>query len=101
MRERRPAVACARWERLAAWAEREGNSRKALEFKEKLVECVVYTAQERVRRGKLDEAEEILKYGREAAKRLVIEELEFHVSLIEREIARVRELRRARASAGK
>jgi hypothetical protein len=42
---------CGRWERLIAWAEKEGNSYKALEFKEKLVECIVYTAQEKISRA--------------------------------------------------
>ena len=90
---------CARWERLVAWAEKEGNKWKALEFKEKLVECLVYTAAERVKKGKLGEAEELLKYGRDVAKRLGIEELSFHISLLEREIAKIRERRKAQAQA--
>jgi hypothetical protein len=90
---------CTRWERLVSWAEKEGNSYKALEFKEKLVECVVYTAQEKVSKGKLREAEELLKYGKDVAKRLGIEELSFHISLLERKIAKVRERRKAQAQA--
>jgi len=35
---------CTRWERLVSWAEKGGNSHKALEFKEKLVECIIYTS---------------------------------------------------------
>ncbi len=90
---------CTRWERLVSWAEKEGNSYKALEFKEKLVECVVYTAQEKVSKGKLREAEELLKYGKDVAKRLGIEELNFHISLLEKKIAKVRERRKAQAQA--
>jgi len=90
---------CTRWERLISWAEKEGNSYKALEFKEKLVECIVYTAQEKVSKGRLREAEELLKYGRDVAKRLGIEELSFHISLLEKEIAKVRERRRAQVQA--
>ncbi|MEZ0319317.1 MAG: hypothetical protein ABWK05_04900 [Pyrobaculum sp.] len=90
---------CVRWERLVVWADKEGNKQKALEFKEKLVECIVYTATERVRKGRLKEAEELLKYGRDVAKRLGIEELSFHISLLEKEIARVRERRKAQAQA--
>jgi len=70
-----------------------------LEFKEKLVECVVYTAQEKVSKGKLREAEELLKYGKDVAKRLGIEELSFHISLLERKIAKVRERRKAQTQA--
>jgi hypothetical protein len=86
---------CSRWERLIAWAEKEGNSYKALEFKEKLVECIVYTAQEKIIKGKLREAEELLKYGKDVAKRLGIEELSFHISLLERQAAEKRERRKA------
>lgn len=50
---------CARWERLIAWAEKSGNTQKTLEFKEKLVECVVYTALEKVKKGRIKEAEEL------------------------------------------
>ncbi|MEM0484084.1 MAG: hypothetical protein QW434_05240 [Pyrobaculum sp.] len=86
---------CGKWERLITWAEKEGNSYKALEFKEKLVECIVYTALEKVRRKKLAEAEELIKYGREVAKKFAIEELNFHISLIEKEVAKIRERRKA------
>ncbi|ACB40424.1 hypothetical protein [Pyrobaculum neutrophilum] len=88
---------CARWERLISWAEKNGNKLKALEFKEKLVECIVYTAREKVARRELAEAEELIKYGKEAAKRFGIEELSFHLSLLEKEIAKIRERRRAQA----
>jgi hypothetical protein len=70
-----------------------------LEFKEKLVECIIHTAQEKVRKGKLREAEELLKYGKDVAKRLGIEELSFHISLLEKEIAEVRERRKAQTQA--
>ncbi|MEM1732985.1 MAG: hypothetical protein QXT46_00490 [Pyrobaculum sp.] len=86
---------CARWERLIAWAEKSGNTQKTLEFKEKLVECVVYTALEKVKKGRIKEAEELLKYGREVAKELGIEELFFHISLIEKEISKKKEKRKA------
>lgn len=86
---------CARWERLVAWAEKNGNKEKALEFKEKLVECIVYTATEAVKRGRVRDAEDLLKYGKDVAKKLGIEELAFHISLIEKEIAKRRERRKA------
>jgi hypothetical protein len=82
-----------------SWAEKGGNSHKALEFKEKLAECIIYTAQEKVRKGKLREAEELLKYGKDVAKRLGIEELSFHISLLEKKIAEVRERRKAQTQA--
>ncbi|MFN3804722.1 MAG: hypothetical protein ACK4SY_06675 [Pyrobaculum sp.] len=85
---------CAKWEKLAALAERGGNSHKALEFKEKLVECIVYTAQEMIRRGKIKDAAQVIKYGKEAASRLAIEELNFHISLMEKEMAKILERRK-------
>lgn len=42
------AITCSKWERLIEKAEREGNKGKSLEFREKLVECIVY-----MRRGGL------------------------------------------------
>lgn len=81
------------------WAEKGRNQGKALEFKERLVECVVYTAQELVRRRRLSEAEEVMAEGREYAKRYGIEELEFHLSLLEREVEAVRRRRREAAQA--
>ncbi|ABL87799.1 conserved hypothetical protein [Pyrobaculum islandicum DSM 4184] len=86
---------CTRWERLVTWAEKDGNNYKALEFKEKLVECIIYTATEKVKRKKLAEAEELIKYGREVAKKFGIEELNFHLSLLEKEINKIRERRKA------
>lgn len=86
---------CGKWEKLITWAEKEGNSAKALEFREKLAECIVYTAMEKARKGDLAEAEALVKYGREAAKKFGIEELSFHLSLIEKEIEKKRERRKA------
>lgn len=88
---------CSKWEKLVTWAEKEGNVAKALEFKEKLVECVVYAAYEKVRKKRLDEAEELIKHGRDLAKKFAIEELSFHLSLIEKETAKIRERRKAAA----
>jgi len=87
---------CSKWENLIVWAEKGGNSYKALEFKEKLVECIIYTATEKVKKKKLDEAEELLKYGKDMAKKFNIEELNFHIALLEKEIAKIRQ-RRAQA----
>jgi len=87
---------CSKWENLIVWAEKGGNNYKALEFKEKLVECIIYTATEKVKKKKLDEAEELLKYGKDMAKKFNIEELNFHIALLEKEIAKIRQ-RRAQA----
>jgi len=87
---------CSKWENLIVWAEKGGNSYKALEFKEKLVECIIYTATEKVKKKKLDEAEELLKYGKDMAKKFNIEELNFHIALLEKEIVKIRQ-RRAQA----
>jgi hypothetical protein len=40
-----------------------------------------------------------LKYGKDVAKRLNIEELSFHISLLEKQAAEKRERRRAQAQA--
>ncbi len=89
-------MACERWERLMQWAEKQGNKAKALEFKEKLVECIVYQVQSLVAERELDEAEALIKQGRDIAKRYGIEELAFHLDLNERKIKAIRE-RRAKA----
>ncbi len=97
-------ITCSKWERLIAWAESEGNKEKALEFKEKLVECIVYTAQELIARGKardLARAEEILRYGEDVGKRLGINELLFHVNLLRKRIAEKRERKRQAAQQAK
>ena len=78
------------------WAEKQGNKAKALEFKEKLVECIVYQVQSLVAERELDEAEALIKQGRDIAKRYGIEELAFHLDLNERKIKAIRE-RRAKA----
>ncbi|MFN7106369.1 MAG: hypothetical protein ACK4M3_07300, partial [Pyrobaculum sp.] len=84
----------ARWEKLMAWAEKGGNSHKVLEFKEKLVECIVYTAREMISRGKIKDATQLIKYGKEVAKKFAIEELNFHISLMEKEISKILERRK-------
>jgi hypothetical protein len=91
------AQPCSKWEKLIELAEKEGNKEKVLEFKEKLVECIVYTAQELIARGRsvdLDYAEELLKYGEDVGKRLGIGELDFHVNLLRNRISEKRERRR-------
>ena len=85
---------CKRWEDLYNWALQNNNPGKALEFKEKLVECIVYTAQTLIAQKELDEAEELLEYGKEVAKKYNIFELDFHINLLMKEINRIRELRR-------
>ncbi|ADY02441.1 hypothetical protein VMUT_2245 [Vulcanisaeta moutnovskia 768-28] len=98
------AVTCSRWERLIEKAEREGNKEKALEFREKLVECVVYMAQGLIARGRsrdLDEAEELLKYGDEVGNKLGINELLFHVNLLRKKIEEKRERRRPKEAEAK
>ncbi len=85
---------CTRWENLYKWAVEQGNELKALEFKEKLVECIVYSLWHLVREKELSEAEELLKYGYDVAKRYNIPELEFHLGLVQEEINRIREIYR-------
>ncbi|GAB6946880.1 hypothetical protein JCM16161A_10100 [Vulcanisaeta sp. JCM 16161] len=98
------AITCSKWEGLIEKAEREGNKEKALEFREKLVECVVYTAQELIARGRsrdLDEAEELLKYGEEVGNKLGINELLFHVNLLRKRIEEKRERRKPKEAEAK
>ncbi len=93
------AITCSKWEKLIDKVEREGNKEKSLEFREKLVECIVYTAQRLIAMGKsmnLTEAEELLKYGEEIGNKLGINELLFHVNLLRRRIEEKRERRRPR-----
>ncbi len=92
-------MACEKWERLMQLAERQNNKAKALEFKEKLVECLVYQTQSLIAERRLDEAEELIKQGRDLAKKYGIEELSFHLDLNERKIKEIRERRAARAQA--
>ncbi|KUO85499.1 MAG: hypothetical protein RXQ56_05230 [Thermoproteus sp.] len=91
-------MVCERWERLMQHAERQGNREKALGLKEKLVECLVYRMRSLIAERRLDEAEALIKQGRDLAKRYGIEELSFHLDLGEREIRAIRE-RRAKAAA--
>ncbi len=83
---------CSRWERLYQHALQSGNREKALEFKEKLVECIVYSLWSLVRDKELKLAEELVKYGLEVADKYEIPELKFHIGLIQEEIARIREI---------
>ena len=72
---------CSRWEELMLRMEGEGNAYKALEFKEKLVECIVYTLQEHVAKGDLKTARMYLERGEEVAQKYNIPELAFHIAL--------------------
>ncbi len=83
---------CTRWERLYQHALQSGNKEKALEFKEKLVECIVYSLWHLVREKELRDAEELVKYGLEIAEKYEISELKFHIGLIQEEISRIREI---------
>lgn len=74
-------------------AEKAGNKEKALEFREKFVECIVYTVQSLVSAKRLDEAEELVKRGLEAAKAYGIEELGFHMELNRKRIEAIRAAR--------
>ncbi len=85
-------LTCSRWENLYNKALKDGNELKALEFKEKLVECIVYTLQHLVAEKEIDEAERLMEYGREVAKKYGISELSFHLDLIQAEINRIREV---------
>ena len=88
---------CIKWEKLIEHAEKNNNKEKSLEFKEKLVECIVYTAQELIARGRskdLERAEEILKYGEDVGNRLGIKELSFHINLLRKKIEEKKERRR-------
>ena len=61
------------------------------------MECIVYTAQELIARGRssdLDEAEELLKYGEDVGNKLGISELLFHINLLRKRIEEKRERRR-------
>ncbi|MFB6469998.1 MAG: hypothetical protein TU36_001995 [Vulcanisaeta sp. AZ3] len=90
---------CNRWEVLINEAEKTGNKEKALEFREKLVECIVYTVQELIAKGRsedLRDAEELLKYGEDVGNRLGISELQFHVNLLRKRIEEKRERRKPR-----
>ena len=75
---------CRRWENLYNWAMQNGNQLKALEFKEKLVECVVYSLEQARRLD--EEAKALIEYGLDAARRLGIPELEFHVNRLRRRL---------------
>ncbi len=85
---------CNRWENLYRLALEQGNEVKALEFREKLVECIVYSLWNLVREKELAEAESLFRYGMEVAKKYNIPELEFHLGLIQDEINRIREVYR-------
>ncbi len=85
---------CNRWENLYRLALEQGNEVKALEFREKLVECIVYSLWNLVREKELTEAESLFRYGMEVAKKYNIPELEFHLGLIQDEINRIREVYR-------
>ncbi|NPA23219.1 MAG: hypothetical protein GXO23_02860 [Crenarchaeota archaeon] len=85
---------CDRWERLYQQALQSGNKEKALEFKEKIVECVVYSLWNLVKEKELREAEPLIKYGYEIAEKYEIPELKFHLGLIQEEIERIREIYR-------
>ena len=85
---------CNRWENLYRLALEQGNEVKALEFREKLVECIVYSLWNLVREKELTEAESLFRYGMEVAKKYNIPELEFHLGLIRDEINRIREVYR-------
>lgn len=89
-------MSCSRWERLIDWAARNKNEYKMLEFKEKLVECIVYTVQEKVARRRIRDIDELVEYGRNVARKYGIEELEFH---LERLVRKIEEIRR-RSAAG-
>lgn len=79
--------------------EREGNTYKALEFKERLVECIVYTLQELVARGDLKAARKFLERGEEIAARYNIRELAFHLSLNRKRMEEIEAKRRAQRPA--
>ncbi len=87
-------ISCTRWERLYNLALQNGNKEKALEFKEKLVECIVYSLWHLVREKELREAAELMKYGREVSEKYNIPELKFHLDLIQDEINRIKEIYR-------
>ncbi|WP_069806626.1 hypothetical protein [Vulcanisaeta thermophila] len=95
---------CSDWERLINEAERSGNREKALEFREKFVECIVYTAQELIARGRtrdLVEAENLLNYGEDVGRKLGINELLFHIGLLRKRIEEKRGRRRPREASAK
>ncbi len=86
-------VSCRRWENLYNKAVSDGNNEKALEFKEKLVECIVYSINSLLAEKNLREINELMEYGMEVSRRYNIPELEFHLKLAQKEIERILKLR--------
>jgi len=86
-------MSCRRWERLIEWAARNENKQKELEFKEKLVECIVYSIQERIARRRLKDVDALIDYGRALARKYGIEELDFHIDRLTKEVEEVRRRR--------
>ncbi|OYT25551.1 MAG: hypothetical protein B6V02_03360 [Thermoprotei archaeon ex4572_64] len=86
-------VNCRRWENLYSKALSDGNNEKALEFKEKLVECIVYSISSLLAEKNLRKVNELMEYGMEVSRKYNIPELEFHLKLAQKEIERILKLR--------
>jgi len=83
-------VDCSKWERML----RDGD----LNLKERLIECIVYSTQELISRGKssdLEEAEALLRYGEEVSRKYNIVELTFHTQLLRKKLEEKRARRRS------
>lgn len=75
---------CRQWEAKLEYAIKTNNAFNQLKFKEKLVECIVYTARLMIKHDK-DAYREIINYGLEVAKKYNIPEVEYHLKIIEAE----------------
>jgi len=75
---------CRQWERKLEQAVKANNAANQLKFKEKLVECIVYTARLMIREDE-DAYRDIVNYGMEVAKKYNIPEVEYHLKIIEAE----------------
>ncbi|ABW02802.1 hypothetical protein [Caldivirga maquilingensis] len=75
---------CRKWEVKLEGAVKANNAVNQLKFKEKLTECVVYTARLMIKESE-DEYREIADYGMEVAKKYNIPEIEYYLRIIENE----------------
>ncbi len=80
---------CVRWENKLNTAIKENNQFQQLKFREKLAECIVYTARSLISEREFDELDELMKYGLDIAKKYNMPELEFQLKLIDEERQRV------------
>lgn len=80
---------CRKWEAKLEGAVKANNAVNQLKFKEKLTECVVYTARLMIKEDE-DAYREIANYGMEIAKKYNIPEIEYYLKIIEDEVKAAR-----------